>query len=420
MPAAPSTPDVSSASRRALLVALGIDNIGSGLFLPLAVVYATRAIGLPLGVAGTVISLGTLAGLLAPPIAGRFVDRIGPRAVVVTAQLLQAAGAVAFLVADGIVMTVVASVLLAAGQQTFYSSLFALIADVSDAGPKDRPFAIVAMVRSSCFGFGALIAGLFLISGGDRGLRLAVGMNAISFVLAAALLAALVHPVSTPRDDATADHGSTPAALSILRNKPYLALIAVTGLLALATDFFLIGMPVFALDEIGTPDWVPGAMLAVLTLITSTCATAAVRLTRHISRTQAMALGGGMYVVWALMCLTTPALPGPAQVPWLFVSTLVVSAGNLTFGTRVNALAEAAAPSATRGRHLAAFQYAFTIAGVVAPAVVALFALATWAPWLVVAVTCVIAIVALRLLSPLLPSAAVHPSRAETLVATST
>lgn len=67
----------------ALLVAVGVDNFGSGLFLPLALVYATRAVGLPLAVAGTVVSVGTMAGLLVPPMAGRLVDRAGPRAVVI-------------------------------------------------------------------------------------------------------------------------------------------------------------------------------------------------------------------------------------------------------------------------------------------------------------------------------------------------
>jgi fucose permease len=178
-------------------------------------------------------------------------------------------------------------------------------------------------------------------------------------------------------------------------------------------------MPVFALDEIAAPDWVPGVLLAGLTLITSTCGTTAVRLTQHISRINVMAIGGTLYVVWALMCLSTPALPRQAQVPWLLVSTLVIATGQLTFGTRVNALAEAAAPRATRGRHLAAFQYAFTVAGVITPAVVALFVFATWAPWVVVATSCLVATVSLRVLSPRLTPAAVHPNRAETPVTTS-
>jgi hypothetical protein len=55
-------------NRLALLTALAVDNVGSGFFLPLALLYVTRV-----------------------------VDRVGPRLVVISAQLLQAPGAVTLL-----------------------------------------------------------------------------------------------------------------------------------------------------------------------------------------------------------------------------------------------------------------------------------------------------------------------------------
>ena len=76
-----------------LLVALGIDNAGSGLFLPLSLVYATRVVGLPLATAGPLVAVGSLAGLVVPAVAGGVVDRLGAKPMVITSQLLQAAGA---------------------------------------------------------------------------------------------------------------------------------------------------------------------------------------------------------------------------------------------------------------------------------------------------------------------------------------
>ena len=93
-------------SRVALLTALGVDNFGSGLFLPVVLLYVTRVVGLPLAAAGTVVALGTVAGLAVPPAAGRLVDRIGPRRIVICAELLQALGAVTYLVARGTAMVV--------------------------------------------------------------------------------------------------------------------------------------------------------------------------------------------------------------------------------------------------------------------------------------------------------------------------
>ena len=66
-------------NRIALLTALGVDNFGSGLFLPVALLYVTRVVGLPLGTAGTVVAAGTVAGLGAPPVAGRQVGHRSQR-----------------------------------------------------------------------------------------------------------------------------------------------------------------------------------------------------------------------------------------------------------------------------------------------------------------------------------------------------
>lgn len=49
-----------------MLIALAVDNFGSGLFLPLVVVYAVQVIGLTVGVAGTAVMIGTMVGLAGP------------------------------------------------------------------------------------------------------------------------------------------------------------------------------------------------------------------------------------------------------------------------------------------------------------------------------------------------------------------
>jgi hypothetical protein len=65
---------------------------------------------------------------------------------------------------------------------------------------------------------------------------------------------------------------------------------------------------------------------------------------------------------------------------------------------------------------LAAFQYAFTIPGVVAPAVVALFSVAIWLPWLLVGTCAALAVLALRWLAGHLPAGALRPEHSAHLV----
>jgi MFS family permease len=393
-------------NRAALLAALGTDNFGSGLFLPVVLLYVTRVAGLPLATAGAAVSLGTIAGLAAPPLAGRLVDTVGSRPVVICAQVLQAAAAVLYLAAHGVVGVAVAAAALAAGQQLFYSSLFALISDVAGQGPKDRPFAVAGMIRSACFGLGGLAAGALLSFAGPAAYRIAVAVDAASFAACAVLLAAGVRIPRPPRPQAArarADAGR------LWRDRPFLALIVVTGLVALASDVWLFGISVYLLAVLHTRPWLPGALLAVLTALGSAGATLALRATRRLARTTTMALSAALYIAGCAASLAAILVPPGWRPLELFGATLVLGAAGLLFAARTNALAEAAAPGAARGRYLAAFQYAFTIAGVIAPGVVALFSVAVWLPWLLAAACCGLAIVALRRLSARLPARAVRP-----------
>jgi MFS family permease len=391
-------------SRVALLCALGIDNFGSGLFLPLALVYVTQVVGVPLAMAGTAVTLGAVGGLVVPPLAGRLVDRVGPRAVVIVAQLLQAAGAGAYLIADGPGPVVAATVLLAAGQQLFYSSLFVLIADVAGDVPKDRPFAEVGMVRAACFGLGGLTAGALLTWLGTAGYRIALAVDAVTFFVAASILAAFVQLARPHRQTCT-------PTVRVLRDRPYLALILFSGLFGLSLDFFLIGTPVFVLDRLHGPAWLPGAILALLTVVTSVGGTLALRLTARLNRIAAMRAGSALFAAWCLVSLGVLVVPDEWIVVYLLASTLVFAAGDLVFGPRSGALAEAAAPPVARGRYLAAYQYAFTVAQVIAPVVVSLFSVANWLPWVLVGACAGLAVAGLGTLGSRLPASAVAPGQ---------
>lgn len=395
--------------RIALLTALGVDNFGSGLFLPVVLLYVTRVVGLPLAVAGTVVAVGTVAGLAVPPVAGRLVDRAGPRRVVIAAELVQALGAVTYLAARGPAAVAAAAVLLATGQQAFYSALFALIADVAGDGPKDHPYAVAGMVRSACFGLGGLAAAGLLSLAGQHAYQLAVMVDAVSFLLCALLLALLV------RDRGRAGRPArvaSPDRARVLVDRPFLVLIVATSLAVLPGDLFLSGMSVYLLSKLHTPPWLPGTLLALLTTLNSVGATAALRVTRGLRRTTAMALGAGLYVLWCAASLAALAIPPGWRPAELLAATLLLAAAGLLFGCRANALAEATAPGPVRGRYLAAFQYGFTVPGVIAPAVAALFSVAVWLPWLLAGLSAGLAVLVLGWLAGRLPAAALRPAAA--------
>jgi MFS family permease len=150
-------------------------------------------------------------------------------------------------------------------------------------------------------------------------------------------------------------------------------------------------------------------MVALVTALSTVGGTAALRATRRLCRTTAMALGAALYILWCGASLAA-MLVAPRWRPLeLLAATVVMAAAGLLFYSRANAIAEATAPRAARGRYLAAFQYAFTVPGVVAPAAVALFSVAIWLPWLLVGTCAGLAVAALPWLAGRLPADAVRP-----------
>jgi MFS family permease len=388
---------------RALLVALGLDNFGSGAFLPLTIVFLIRVVHLDVGAAGSLVGLASLVGLLVPAVASRVVDHVGARPLVVVSQLVQGLGMVGLLLAGGPVLASLAVAMSVAGLQLFYSCLSTLVADVAGPGPKDLPFTLVARVRGATFGLGAL-AGSGIASLGDPAwLRVSVVVNLATFVVAAAILWLGVHPTARVR---TPTGGGGPAA--VLSSRPFVGLMVVAFCTALPLDFLLSGHAVYVTEYLGVGAWVVGVSIALLTALSSTLGTVAVRLTDRFSRPATQAIGVALLAGWILTSVTALALPQDSRAGILLGSAVLVAVANVVPMARLAAMAEATAPDADKGRFLAVFQYPFSFAQVVAPALTSLLALAAWLPWAVLAAALLVALGVLRWLRTALPGRAVH------------
>ena len=198
------------------------------------------------------------------------------------------------------------------------------------------------------------------------------------------------------------------------------ALLTALGADNAGSGLFLPVALLYVTRDVGLPLAVAGTVVALGTVaglavpplaghLGSAGATAALRVTRRTRRTTAMALGAALFAAWSAASLAALAVPSGWRPAEVLAATAVMAVGGLLFQSRVNALAEATAPAAARGRYLAAFQYAFTVPGVLAPAVVALFPVAVWLPWLLVGAAAGVAVLGLRVLGGQLPAGALHP-----------
>lgn len=102
-------------------------------------------------------------------------------------------------------------------------------------------------------------------------------------------------------------------------------------------------------------------------------------------------------------------VPARWLVPYAFASWVVMVAGAKVFFPVSGALSEGLPPRGARAAYMATYQYAFTAAQVLAPAVVGLFSVAAWLPWAVVAACSLTGVRVLRWLSGAIPPAVDRP-----------
>ncbi|MGZ4468472.1 MAG: MFS transporter [Nocardioidaceae bacterium] len=384
-------------SKVALMAAFAVDNYGSGLFLPLVLLYATRVVGLSVQTVGAVVSAAGILGFAVPPIAGRLSHRLGPKTAVVTAQILQGLGAFLYLVASDAATVFAAAALMGVGIQFFYCSLSLLIADAT-SGAKERSFARVGQVRAAAFGLGNLSAALVLTADTTLAMRLLVAADAVTFLVAALVL---VLAVEVER----VDHGGVAAtgSLTVFRDRRYLVLMAATFLVALTMDVAPSGLPVFIVEVLKGPTWLASAVIAAGTVLSSVAGVRVVDALRVWRRTRSLQVASLLYAAWGGLVIPMIWLPAGWLVPYAFLGWLLIVAANKVFYPIVGALSEALPPRAARAGYMATFQYSFTLAQVVAPAVVALFAVAAWLPWLVVALGSLVAVLVLEWLRSSMP-----------------
>ncbi|MEV0619796.1 MFS transporter [Nonomuraea sp. NPDC050404] len=370
---------------RPLLVAVAVDALGTGLYLPLSLLYFLKVTDLDLATIGLLISVTTALTLPVPIVVGRLADRFGPRLVVAGGQALQGVGFLLYLTVSGVGSLVAAVLVTSVGLRVYWSSVFTLIADLADAEgaeAKDHWFARTGMIREAGAGGGALLAGTLLAfdsAGVYDGLIVGSG---VAFLAAALVVVLAVPPVPHAPPPAHGPSGHR----ALLRDRPYLALIGTCTIFALCSTFLALSLPVYVVQGLSGPDWVSGPLLALNTLLLATCTGALTRFVRRrCTRARAMALAGGLWALWCAASAAAVLLPSGALVPYLVAVVVCYTAAEMISGPATNALAADAAPAGSRGTYLAAFQYSFAGANIVAPGLFGLlFSQDRLLPWLVV------------------------------------
>lgn len=172
--------------RHGLVAAILIDSIGTGLFLPFAVIYATLVAHISLGVTGLLLSLATVAALPVAPIVGILADRLGAQRFVVAGKVLQGVGFAGYPLMTHSWHLFLCALSVAAGNQMFWATNGAFLAQMVVVGWIER----YRRTRALAFAAG-LFGCYFLVLAGLAYLSPVVPAQASQHWMFAGLVAAM-------------------------------------------------------------------------------------------------------------------------------------------------------------------------------------------------------------------------------------
>jgi MFS family permease len=403
----------SLGSHRRFVTAIGVDAVGSGVFMPVSMLYFLAVTPLTLVQVGAAISAASLVALPAGPAIGALVDRLGAKRVLLAGNAMQAAGFVAYLFVESFAAVLVWTVLVTVGRTAFWGSYGNIVAAIAQPGERERWFGFLGALRNVGFALGGLASGVAIAIGTDLAFATVVAVNAASYVLAFWLLLAVpdVHP---------AGHAHLPGTwATVLRDRPYRLLVVAQVGYSLPMMVLNFALPVYVVTLLGLPGWITGVVFtvncAMVGLGQGLVVTGLTGRLRYRVLLAAQAAFAASYLVF----LGAASLPVVLASVVVVLGTVVYTLAELMGGPVLGAMAADASPEHLRGRYLSMIQLAWNLSSTVAPLLFAWLLGAGTSPlWLVMLVVAAAAsLVAVRLGSVLPQAGQPVTNRAEPVAA---
>ncbi|MFD3547303.1 MFS transporter [Streptomyces sp. NPDC058655] len=340
-----------------MLLAQSVDRAGTGMWAASSVLFFTFVVGLDAGQLGLLLGAAAVAGIAGSPLAGQLAGRFPVRSLLIGCHLLRL-GTVCtllFVTRFEVLLAVVALTYLGDRAAKTLEMLFA-----TQAAGKERA-TYQALSRSAAnagYALGAGIAAVGLLIGTRSAYDALILANALSFLVAAALVRRTREPrghghVAARSDGPVTPAAARPAAARPWRDRGYLRFVLLDIPMNLDDSILGVGLPLWLVGHTDAPHALVPAFLVVNTVLV-------VLLQLHVSarvegpRQAASAIA--LYGVTTLACCVLLAL-APGGGAWaasiaLLAAAALATAAELMRSVSSWELAVSLAPREARASYL--------------------------------------------------------------------
>jgi MFS family permease len=367
-------------NQRLILLAYLANALGTGLFLPISVIYLTRIVGLSATRVGLGLTIAGLVAVVAGPCAGPLLDRFDARAVVVGCFAASALGFAAYLAVDSFPSFVAVAIVIQFASRMSRPAGRVLAVRVASGRDRVEALARQRTLTNLGYGVGGLLAGLALLFHGRTPFDVLLASNAASYVVASVLILRLpaMGPPATPPADPAASGRDQGAYRQLARDRVYLGLAGLNVLVSLHDSVLIVAMPLWVSLHTNAPLSMPGLLFALNTLLVVLLQ---VRVTRRITSPSGITRGyrtAAIGFVVAAACFALTA--GAGRVLAIVLLVLAVSAltlGEIEVTAGDQFLSTELAPERFRGRYISIYSSSMSVQQGIGPALVTVL-LADW------------------------------------------
>lgn len=375
-----------------LLIALMIDALGSGLFVPISLLFFVATTPLALPKVGLALSVAAVVRIPATILAGPITDRAGARRTVVASQLLQAVGFGSYVFVESFWSLVLTAGLVQVGNSLFWVAYQSLASEAAPSHSQEYWFAMCSAMRTAGTALGGIGAGVAISIGGHGGYSFIAVINAISFAVAALLIGRSARDKRLPnptRKVAEPSWTTVDGWRSVLADGPFLEFVVLNFGFTLLSLAFALATPVYLVQTVGLPIWTPGVVLALNAVLGTAGVPSVVKRISGRVRLRVLTVSQAMLGIGFAFFLATDYSPLVAGLALALVGVILVAGCEIIQGSVVPAIVIDAAPPRNVGRYMSAYQLTFAVGDMIAPTLVtralAHGAVTLWVPMIAIA-----------------------------------